>query len=173
MDLDMRAIALLGLLMDGPQHGYGLRKLMDGVLSRIVPIKGGTLYYTLKSLHKEGLVAPMGEERSGRRPSRLLYHITPKGEKAFRQRALRLFQPEFRPYFPMHLPLYFHQHIPKKDLERAVRARKEGLTKYLDRFRRGGVVKETSRPLSWLGSHAKKIVGTTIRWLSEVEEDLS
>ena len=140
VNLQPQEIAVLGLLLDGPSHGYALRQKLKGLLSRIAPLHGGTLYYALDKLAKEGLVRYTGEEQSGARPRRRLCAITKFGRECFEASALRLFRPEFRPYYPMHLALYFRRHLKDPDLAQAVRERRDALRAYGAKVAEGGLV---------------------------------
>src|SRR5438270_5405051 len=78
--------ALLGLLLDGPCHGYDLaRRFAPGTaLGDVMHLGASHLYALLARLERGGLVA--GERReAGWRPPRRVYHLTEAG----RQGALR------------------------------------------------------------------------------------
>jgi PadR family transcriptional regulator PadR len=71
---------LLGVLRDGPAHGYGLivrlRERSDGAFD----LAEGTIYPALQRLERAGRVESAWSSESGRR--RRLYSITPVGEAA-------------------------------------------------------------------------------------------
>lgn len=70
--------ALLGLLEDGPRHGYELKHRYDNAFHASRPIPFGQVYATLARLGRDGLVDVSGIE-SGSGPDRKLYVITPAG----------------------------------------------------------------------------------------------
>lgn len=70
--------AFLGLLEDGPRHGYELKHRYDQELYLSRPIPFGQVYATLARLARDGLVDVSGVE-SGSGPDRKLYVITPAG----------------------------------------------------------------------------------------------
>jgi DNA-binding PadR family transcriptional regulator len=70
--------ALLGLLEEGPQHGYELKHRYDEHFHAGRPLPFGQVYATLARLHRDGLVDIAAVE-NGAGPDRKLYVITPAG----------------------------------------------------------------------------------------------
>jgi len=75
-------LALLGLLMARPQHGYELYQEFNRELGRVWRIGLSQLYAQLKQLEEAGLVTAQVEPQSNR-PARKVYHLTPAGREAF------------------------------------------------------------------------------------------
>ncbi len=75
--------ALLGLLLDGPRHGYDLaRHFVPGAaLGDIIHLGASHLYALLARLERDGLVAGQRQE-AGSRPARRVYHLTEAGRAA-------------------------------------------------------------------------------------------
>lgn len=69
---------LLGLLEEGPQHGYELKHRYDVQFPGTRPLPFGQVYATLARLHRDGLVDIAAVE-SGAGPDRKLHVITPSG----------------------------------------------------------------------------------------------
>jgi DNA-binding PadR family transcriptional regulator len=69
---------LLGLLEDGPRHGYDLKQSYDRLFAPGKPLKFGQVYSTLGRLERDGLVTEVSEQ-PGRGPDRRLYAITDNG----------------------------------------------------------------------------------------------
>jgi DNA-binding PadR family transcriptional regulator len=72
---------LLGLLADGPKHGYDLKRAHDLKLPRAKPVAFGQVYATLGRLVRDGLVVPAGQDRDAG-PDRTSYELTDDGRKA-------------------------------------------------------------------------------------------
>jgi DNA-binding PadR family transcriptional regulator len=70
--------ALLGLLEDGPRHGYELKHRFDEHFPGSRPLPFGQIYATLARLRRDGLVDVAAVE-AGAGPDRKLYVITPDG----------------------------------------------------------------------------------------------
>jgi len=74
------AHVLLGLLADGPRHGYDLKRAHDDRLPRAKPLAYGQVYATLGRLERDGLVTEAGQDREGG-PDRTSYEITEEGRQ--------------------------------------------------------------------------------------------
>lgn len=75
--------ALLGLLLDGPRHGYDLARSFspDSVLGRVVHLSPSHLYALLARLERDGLIAGERQE-SESRPPRRVYRLSEAGRAA-------------------------------------------------------------------------------------------
>ena len=69
---------LLGLLEEGPRHGYELKRDYDSLFAQTKPVKFGQIYSTLSRLERDGLIDLTGAER-GQGPDRKRYAITEDG----------------------------------------------------------------------------------------------
>ena len=75
---------LLGLLTDGPDHAYALKRRLSPALPREQLINDGVLYPLLAKLEADGLLNSSEEQGpNGRR--RRVYSVTPRGAKEFRR----------------------------------------------------------------------------------------
>jgi DNA-binding PadR family transcriptional regulator len=108
-------LVLLGLLQDGPLHGYELKKLVEERMSQVAHIAPGTLYYTLKKLEKQSLIGH-AREREGNRPERQVYSITDDGRARFTELLREAVHTDERPAWTFDAALYFYEHIDKADL---------------------------------------------------------
>jgi len=81
---DLLDFAILGLLHEGPTHGYDLRRRLNSALGPFRALSYGSLYPALKDLTQRGLIAQTTETTSatGRRP-RIGYELTPEGKEFF------------------------------------------------------------------------------------------
>ena len=75
-------LALLGLLITRPQHGYELYQEFNRELGRVWRIGLSQLYAQLKQLEEAGLVTAQVEPQPNR-PARKVYHLTSDGRQAF------------------------------------------------------------------------------------------
>lgn len=80
--------AVLGLLHEGPMHGYELRKRLNGVLGTFRAISYGSLYPALRDMLNAGLIVEDGHAGApaltGRR-ARIVYKLTAEGKERFQQ----------------------------------------------------------------------------------------
>ncbi|MEP9395121.1 PadR family transcriptional regulator [Gordonia sp. VNK1] len=82
----MLELAILGLLIESPMHGYELRKRLTGLLGAFRAFSYGSLYPTLRRMQADGLIdeasAPSGAKvRRGRR----VYQLTDAGRVRFNE----------------------------------------------------------------------------------------
>jgi DNA-binding PadR family transcriptional regulator len=84
MDVMPTEYALLGLLLDGPKHGYELARRFapETALGEICHLEMSMLYALLKKQEKvEHIEAEL--ESQGARPPKRIFHLTPLGRAAF------------------------------------------------------------------------------------------
>lgn len=76
--------ALLGLLLDGPSHGYDLTRQFsaDTELGKVCRLEMSMLYGLLKKLEKEGMLTGRDEPLSEHKTRRVI-EITPAGRAEF------------------------------------------------------------------------------------------
>lgn len=79
--------ALLGLLRDGPDYGYNLKRRFEERMGAVWTLNVGQIYQTLRHLETRALIAPVGDPESTahRTSPRRLVAITPKGQRALEQ----------------------------------------------------------------------------------------
>ncbi len=77
--------AILGLLLEGPMHGYEMARHFEGhELTTVCPIEQSSLYTYLRNVEARELVT-WEETRVGARPPRKMYSLTESGEQAVRR----------------------------------------------------------------------------------------
>lgn len=123
----LRDLVVLGLLTQQPRYGYEIKMIIDNVMSHVIDISSGSLYYGLKKLLARQLVEEDSVEKIGRRPERSVYRITEAGKQFFSAELPRVVFPRSRPYFPLDLALYFFQFIDKDEQARRLKMRQEYL----------------------------------------------
>jgi len=88
---DILEFAVLGMLGDGPLHGYELRKRLDTVLGPFRTLSFGSLYPCLRRIEQRGLITQVtitpaidsnAPALSGKR-ARVVYSLTGEGKEAF------------------------------------------------------------------------------------------
>ena len=112
----------LGLLMDGPKHGYEIKRTIDEDLFPFVGLKVKSIYYPLKKMERLNLVEK-DVGREGKWPEKFVYSITPKGRKIFDHLITESFLSIERPFFNIDLSLYFLQYVDKKIAQRKLKGR--------------------------------------------------
>lgn len=115
-------LLFLGLLKDGPKHGYEIKMLIEEELFPFVGLKIKSIYYPLKKMEKLGLIKK-DVGREGKWPEKFVYSLTPKGDKIFEHLITESFLSIERPYFNIDLSLYFLHYVDKNIAKRQLRGR--------------------------------------------------
>jgi len=79
--------AVLGVLDEGPTHGFAAAQLLApaGPLGRIWSLPRPIVYQAIKKLTQLGLITEKATERSSRGPQRTILATTPDGRRAVRR----------------------------------------------------------------------------------------
>ena len=115
-------LLFLGLLKEGPKHGYEIKRQIEEELFPFVGLKIKSIYYPLKKMEQLGLVnKDVGRE--GKWPEKFVYSITPKGKKIFDHLITESFLSIQRPFFTIDLSLYFLPYVDEKIAKRRLKGR--------------------------------------------------
>jgi len=114
----MNQVIILAMLNERERYGYEINKLLKEKYSLYTRVSSSSIYYTLDSLAKEGLITKR-EEKVGNRPTRSIYSITPVGKKEFRTKLLKMVKREggkVHQMDPFNLPFSLMDHLPQEIL---------------------------------------------------------
>lgn len=115
-------LLFLGLLKEGPKHGYEIKKQLKGILFPFIGVDSKSIYYPLRILERQGLLIKKVTQ-TRRRPQRFVYALTPKGELQFKTLLKKSFLDFKRPQFSLDLSLYFLKFIKPQVARRRLQAR--------------------------------------------------
>ncbi|MBN2830915.1 MAG: PadR family transcriptional regulator [Candidatus Omnitrophica bacterium] len=121
-------LLLLGLLRQGPKHGYDIKIKIKQILSLFAGIRLKSIYYPLKLLEQKGLVAKK-IAKVGNRPKRIVYTLTTKGKNRFEGLLGRSLLELKRPQFSLDLSLYFLHYLKPVSARKRLHARLRMLNK--------------------------------------------
>ncbi len=81
-------LAILGLVVEQPRHGYQIEQVIEGRnMRRWTEIGFSSIYYLLKKLEKAGLVVSAPEDEGSGGPVRRVYRPTATGRRAWREES--------------------------------------------------------------------------------------
>jgi len=163
---DYKELAILGLLKEGPKHGYQIKKLLKNVLRVFTTIDSKSIYYPLKTLKDKGFLEER-VTRQGNRPQRYEYRLTLKGEDYFDSLLLSNFLGLSRPFVNVDLSLYFYPYI---DVNKSMRRLKVRL-RALERVKRW-ILKNIEQDVYSLKPYLKMILKHNLK-LVEAEIDFT
>ncbi len=173
--------ALLGLLWNGPQHGYELHRAFgaDQELGSICRLEQSQLYAFLKKLEHLGYLESTLEPQEGRPPRRVV-GLSSKGRQVFRQwieapvprpREVRLL---------FLLKLYFARSFGKETILTLIRRQIEACQDFLNKLENGPPITKGGSSADQASSpalqdfrvivHLSRIrqIEATIGWLAEL-----
>lgn len=124
---NLRDLVVLGLLSEQPRYGYEIKMIIDHVMSHVIDISSGSLYYGIKKLQQNGHIEESTIEKVGRRPERSVYDITRSGRRYLQRELPNVIFPLATPVLPINLALYFFDKMTPKERMRRIKMRKEQL----------------------------------------------
>ena len=168
-------LVLLGLLEEGPKHGYEIKRLIAKIIETFTSIKTKSIYYSLRRMEQDELVTKR-VSRAGRRPEKYIYHITRKGSTRFQELLRRNFLVLERPFLNIDLCLYFLPSIKPRMVRARLRNRLRGLgrvKKWLDNLDRSLKKKNAPHHLQTIIQHNLELAKTEIRFTSQLIKTLA
>jgi DNA-binding PadR family transcriptional regulator len=166
-------LLFLGLLKDGPKHGYEIKRQLKEVLAPFISLKIKSIYYPLKKMEEKGFIKKE-TGREGRWPERYVYRITKEGERRFHQVLNESFLSITRPYFNVDLSLFFLPHVEPQIAIRRLRARVIFLSRIkrdLSKMKTG--LKPKDKHLAIILTHNIDLVEAEINSISRLIQTIS
>jgi DNA-binding PadR family transcriptional regulator len=166
--MNEQELLFLGLLKNGPKHGYEIKRLLHDTLLPFVSLAIKSIYYPLKKMEEEGLIAKY-VGREGNFPEKHIYSLTPKGVKRFDAILNQSFLAVSRPYFNIDLSLYFLPYAKPAMAKRGLRTRVlylRRIRKELSQFKKG--IKPNMKHLSIILDHDMDLVQAEINSISRL-----
>lgn len=162
-------LLLLGLLKESPKHGYEIKKSIREMLLLFAGVNLKSIYYPLRVLEKKALIVKR-RTRPTRHPARIVYALSPKGEKYFDNLLAKSFLCLKRPQFSLDLSLYFLPFIKPDVAKRRLRGRtlilrklSKALKQTFNSFEKKGVP-----TLPYILEHNLKMLEAESKFLSEL-----
>ncbi len=167
-------LLLLGLLKEGPKHGYDIKINIKKILSLFAGVDLKSIYYPLKVLEKRGMVAKRTSKPT-RRPERIVYYLTPKGQERFNELLTKSLLNFKRPQFSLDLSLYFLNYIKPDIAKRRFRARRVVLKQLANGLKQmvGSLKNKKASSLVYILEHNLQMVETESRFLSNLIKNLA
>lgn len=166
-------LLLLGLLRESPKHGYDIKIKIQEILSLFAGVELKSVYYPLRILEKKGLLIKRAG-KSGRRPQRFVYSLTPKGKSRFDELLTKSLLEVKRPQFSLDLSLYFLHYLKPKVAQRRLRGRQAILNKIARGLEEmiANPPKKQPHSLSRILEHNLKVLKAESEFLSGLNQSL-
>ena len=163
-------LAVLGLLHEGPMHGYELRKRLNLMLGWGRVLSYGSLYPTLKKMLRGSLIeeTATSEMTVTRRP-RIVYQVTEAGTREF-ERLMSEVGPTAWEDDNFDIRFAFFGRTDMEIRLRVLEGRRTRLQERLDRVQNQLAMtqKEVDRYAAELQRHGVESVEREVRWLSDL-----
>ena len=124
----MQKLIILGILKEGPKHGYEIKKIIKKELGTFTSLENKSIYYPLKMMEGGGLIKKNTTRERGRL-ERHVYSLTARGNKEFLKLAMEALLSQKRPFIDIDIPLYFLPYLEKKKVFAHLRLKKRFLEK--------------------------------------------
>ena len=162
-------LAVLGLLHDGPVHGYELRKRLNLMLGWSRVFSYGSLYPALKRMLRAGLIEETPTSTPASRRPRIVYAITEAGLAEF-QRLMSEVGPTAWEDDNFDIRFAFFGRTEAEIRLRVLEGRRTRLEERLDRVQRqlDRTHAEVDRYSAELQRHGVESVEREVRWLSDL-----
>jgi DNA-binding PadR family transcriptional regulator len=163
-------LAVLGLLHEGPMHGYELRKRLNLMLGWGRLLSYGSLYPTLKRMLRGNLIEEAATTVTPvtRRP-RIVYQLTEAGQREF-ERLMMEVGPTAWEDDNFDIRFAFFSRTDMEIRLRVLEGRRTRLQERLDRVQSqlSMTQKEVDRYAAELQRHGVESVEREVRWLSDL-----
>ena len=163
----IQELVILGLLKDGPKHGYEIKRQIKDIMERFAVWEAESIYYPLHMMEKKGYVTK-SSGRSGRRPEKFVYEITASGKDRFNELLEKSFVTIQRPTFNIDLSLYFLPHIKPEIVQRRLTLRLRVLKKIENGLKGLDMTARKSYPYHHLAiiEHNLELIQAEIKFIS-------
>ena len=167
------SMAVLALLHEEPMHPYQISFTMrERHWDWCIKLKFGSLYHTVETLIRDGLVEPVETEREGRRPERTVYAVTERGRLEFLERLNDMVRKPSREYTDFAAGLKFIWHLDSKAAAQLLADRAQSLQLEVDNvdavIRMLQDVKHLRRLNRLELEHAQAMSRAEIKWIREL-----
>ena len=161
-------LAVLGLLHEGPMHGYELRKRLNLMLGWGRVLSYGSLYPALKKMLRAELIEELAPKTISRRP-RIVYQLTETGDVEF-QRLMSEVGPTAWDDDTFDIRFAFFGRTDMEIRLRVLEGRRSRLQERLERVQKELAMtqQEVDRYAAELQRHGVESVEREVRWLSEL-----
>ena len=164
------------MLKRSPQHGYELKSHIEQEMGDWTSIAFGSIYFALKKLTEEGFIRQIGQEQHGNRPSRIIYEITPPGEKEFQRLLKKTWTDQNRQYFPFDIGLFFLKDLNEDTRLQLIQNKineAETSIKYLKSHEKTEMASpHMPAEASAIFSHSLYHLKAELAWLREIEQKM-
>ncbi|MBN1858095.1 PadR family transcriptional regulator [Candidatus Bipolaricaulota bacterium] len=160
------AHAVLACLMEGPGHGYRIRRRLDAAFADLWHIPTSQLYRVLERLESNGW-AKRQVEREGQRPERTVYTISAQGQQEFWEWVDRPITRQLELVAAFWTKLYFLRRIAPSGVDAWLARQIEALRHRLSSREGIDATSDDQAFCSLVQAYRDSQLEAAIRWLKE------
>jgi len=143
-------LVVLGLLKEQPMHGYQIKHQIElRKLDHWAQVSLASIYYTLNRMEDKGYISAH-HEKVGKMPERIVYRLTPKGEKRLSRLVEKALTSDRIPDDDFSVGVAFMYGLEKKKVEACLEKKIEILKKHADHLRNEQAAYQGKIPFNWL-----------------------
>jgi len=168
----IQKLIILGFLKKNPVSGYDISKFINQELGVFSQLNTHSIYYPLKKMEQAGLIEKEELPRKSH-IKKYIYHITPRGSKAFLELCKDAFISRGRPFMELDIALYFLPFLNIREIVPLLRLRLRFLSKVKQwlQVKESGL-KESPHNLSLLIKHHLKLAAAEIEFIHDIIKSL-
>ncbi|MBI5253464.1 MAG: PadR family transcriptional regulator [Euryarchaeota archaeon] len=165
--MSLAKLAVLGVLMEKPMHGYELKQYFETRMPVFWMINYGSIYPVLKKLKEEGLVAARREVSEPR--GKIVYEITEEGRREFRKILKERIKKEVHVRDEFTLHLFFLDYLGSEEIKDLLIQKKQGNERLLAHLTEKGETLKKILPRHRFSAIERGImhVKTELEWLNK------
>jgi DNA-binding PadR family transcriptional regulator len=164
------ALAILGLLENGPMHPYGIQRLIkQWGKDKVINVgQRASLYRMIDRLEEAELITAMGTDRDERYPERTTYHLTDAGRAASRQWLTEILSTPRNEYPEFPAALSFIMLLTPETAEKVLDERRTKLAQHFAELDRASEIDGFEIPPIALAEieYLRAVTDAELRWVT-------
>jgi DNA-binding PadR family transcriptional regulator len=164
---DVIRLVILGLLNEGPKHGYSIYREIKHRFGASANVKVGSVYHAVKRLESRGEIEEVGVEENRR-----IYAITERGRDVFVKLLRKEFERSYTYFDPLRVVMVFLTALPPGEVMVFLRRRLEELEDDFHRICKANEEMEECDEVPWYAGlvvlHSLKHLEAEVQWLKTV-----
>jgi DNA-binding PadR family transcriptional regulator len=143
-------LVVLGLLKEQPMHGYQIKHQIElRKLDHWAHVSLASIYYTLNRLEEKGCISAR-HEKVGKTPERIVYRLTPKGEKRLARLVEKALVSDKIPEDDFSVGVAFMYGLEKEKVEACLEKKVELMKRHADHLRSELKTYDGKIPFNWM-----------------------
>lgn len=164
-------LLLLGILLQGNMHGYGLNEHVELALGRYTDVKKPTVYYTLEKLEKDGCISHE-MAREGKRPERRVYRLTEEGKERFFALLREHLSSYERTYYADDIGVVFMDQLSDDEARQLLTEKRQRIQVTLDELHQHPEPDKHASSLRYLVQHSQAHIKADLAWIDGILGEL-